>query len=660
MNIVIFHNGSILGKYIIEAWYKKHDQTNEFDLVHNCSLDDLEACRADLVILASDMPSKFEHSVWGKCRDLKLSALSVLGRGSTVLLGPLETPEVPGCATCLQLRWENTFQRSLLNSFFGQSVSSIEEPQHMPLTLSQSDLLTLGDIVTDEIQSLISASPHAPNAKGKGGVYEQEEGIEWIPLVPSHDCPRCNLMPDDDPALAQLQFASHIMNDVEALRVGTVDFAYLASLYVNTKAGYISATDEFWSDDHYVEAGAYIYTPAGTEMVGHGSGLSTSDAKQSAILEVLERSCGYQAVNRRPTVFGKYSEFNGIAVHPSQFGLHSHALFQSSNGNYEPFEEENKYSWVWAYSTKFNQSVLIPEQIAYYGPTADEKRFIKETSNGCAIGGTLEEAVLHGIFEVLERDGFLNMWYAKMPLPELKLGSHCPARISEVYHRLVDDGFEVRLFNISHDLSIPAICAVAINEENDYPKVVSGSACHLNPYQAVYGALRELTVQVLSLQRSSEDRRKEAAAMFLDSKKIKHILDHVVVAALPEAYPRWEFLLDQKNQGPIQSVEEVYIDVAQQYQIASRDIRPILNSVLEDLHGRGFDVIALNQTSVEVSYGGLHAVKVFIPGMTPITFGYGCQRVRGLSRIFELPYRMGYSSRVLTEKDLNPDCHPLS
>lgn len=656
MDVIILHNGSILGKRIIDTWCEKYSRKSEFHVVYNCSLDELDESSPKLVILASDMQSEFEQLALEKCRDLKLPILCVVGRGSTVLLGPLETPGKPGCVTCLQLRWDNTLNRSLLNSIFGQQDGRIVEP----LEMSPSDLLTLGDIVTDEIKSIISESPDSPKSDGKVGVYDQAENIEWVPVVPSHDCPWCNLRPDDDPALARVEFVSHIINVVETLRVGTVDFKRLQELFLHTKVGYISAVNEFWSGDRYVQADAYIYTPDGADVAGYGSGLSIIDAKQSAMLEVLERSCGFQAVNRRPVVRGTYSEVGAIAVHPSQFGLHSHELFQSSNHNLEPFDEEKEYSWVWAHSTQYHKPVLIPEQIAYYGPTADERRFITETSNGCAIGGTVEEAVLHGIFEVLERDGFLNMWYGKMPVPEIKLGNHCPSKTSEVFNYVLENGFEVRLFNLSHDLTIPAICAVAISFGNDYPKVVSGSACHLNPYQAVYGALRELSVQVGNLKRVSTERRKEAAPMFLDPIKIKDILDHAAVAALPEAYPRWEFLLMQENRGQIQSVEEVYIDVARRYKIDSRDIQLILNAVLDDIHGRGFDVIVLNQTSVEVSHGGLHAVKVLIPGMTPITFGYGYQRLRGLRRIFELPVRMGYSTRVLTETDLNQDCHPFS
>lgn len=653
MKIVLFHNGSRLGEQVIDTWYNKHSQANQFELVHNCPLDDIETYHPRLVILASDAPSEFEQLVLRKCRACKYRILSVLGRGMAVLLGPLETPAVPGCVTCLQLRFENTLDRSF------HSIFSQQEPQS--LELSQSDLLTLADIVTVEIKSIILDSLDPPRSRGRVGVYEPEkQHIEWVALVPSHDCPRCNLMPDDHPGHAHVQFASHIVNDVETLRVGDVDFTRLEELFIHTKVGYISAVNELSNGDGYVQADAYIYTPAGDDIAGYGAGWSGVDAKKSAVLEVLERSCGFQAVSRHPVVFGKYSELCGTAIHPSQFGLHNYELLLSLNHRLEPFDDEKEYSWVWAYSTKHEKPVLIPEQIAYYGPTADEKRFVTETSNGCAIGGTVEEAVLHGIFEVLERDGFLNMWYAKVPVPELKLGRQCPARTSEAFRYLVDHGFWVRLFDISHNLSIPTVCAVAMNQESDYPKVVSGSACHLNPYQAVYGALRELTGQVIDLQRVAKERRDAAMAMFLEPKQIEHILDHVAVAALPEAYSYWKFLFRQKNRGRIQPIEKVYTDLYQRYEIDSWDIRRILGSVLDDLHGRGFDVIVLNQTSVEVSYGGLNAVKVLIPGMTPMTFGYGFQRLRGLRRLFELPYHMGYVKRVLTEADLYQDWHPFS
>lgn len=656
MKIVIFHNGS-LGTQIVDTWYKRFSTTSQFQFVYNGSLDNLEELNPKLVVLASDTSSEFEGQVLGRCRELKLTVLPVLGRGSTVLVGPLETPGVPGCVTCLQLRWENTFHQSLLGSLFGNGDAS---NTGVPLEISQADVLTLSDIVIDEMQSITGESPNPPHCRGQVGIYSDDGPFEWVSILPSHDCPRCDLMPDDDPCLAEVHFDAHILNDGDSLRVASVDFKRLETLYMHTRVGYISATNEIWNGNRYAQADAYIYTPKGYEVAGYGSGLSMAEAKASAMLEVLERSCGVQAVNRRPVVFGTYAEFADIAVHPLQFGLHNDEGLQPYHHIFDKFDEEKKYSWVFAYSTRQKKSVLIPEQIAYYGPTADEKRFITESSNGCAIGGTLEEAALHGLFEVLERDGFLNMWYAKMPVPELKLGRHCPPRITEMFHFLTENGFQVRLFNLSHDLDIPVIGAVAINRKDVYPKVVSGSACHLNPYQAVRGALRELTVQVMNLQRTANERYEWALSMFSDPTKMKDILDHGAVASLPEAYPRWHFLLHHRHRRPILSVEEAYKGVKRRYQVNSRDTLRILGSVLQDLHGRGFDVIVLNQTSVELLYGGLHAVKVFVPGMTPIAWGYGFDRVRGLKRLFELPSQLGYASRVLTEQDLNPHPHPFS
>ncbi|WAH39914.1 TOMM precursor leader peptide-binding protein [Alicyclobacillus fastidiosus] len=662
MDVVIFHDGSTLGERIIHTWREKHRATVHVHVTGNCSFSDLESLHPKLVILASDTPSSnFEQTVLGKCRDLKLPVLPVLGRASTVLLGPLEVPGTPGCTMCLQLRWEHTVHRSRLKSIFQQQVGGTAESVHMPLMMSQDDLTTLAGLVVAELEQILLNAQKPPNCAGKAGVYSPAEHFEWVSVIPSHDCPRCSLLPDDHPALAQVQFESHLMSDVEELRVGTVDFDQLEQLYVHPKVGYISAVHELWNEDRYVRASAQIYTPTGTEHVGYGSGLTIVDAKRSAMLEVLERSCGFQAAKRRPVTFGNYSEFKDHAVHPSRFGLHGDELLQLSNHILEPFDEEKKYSWVWGYSTKSQTAVLVPEQIAYYGWTNDERRFIKESSNGCALGGTVEEAVLHGIFEVLERDGILNMWYARLPVPELRLDKNCPSRISKVVELLENEGYAIRLFNISHDLSVPAVFAVAErSRDGAYPKLVSGSSCHLNPYQAVYSALRELTVQVFHLQGTSETRRKQALSMLLNPANIQDILDHVVVGALPDAYPRWEFLLGRENRRPIQSVEEAYANPVQQFEIDSGDIRRVLDSVLDDVHNRGFDVLVVDQTSAEVAYGGLHAVKVLIPGMTPITFGYGFRRVRGLTRVFELPYRMGYSTHVLTENDLNEDCHPFS
>ncbi|GMA57772.1 hypothetical protein GCM10025858_22750 [Alicyclobacillus sacchari] len=416
MTIVVFHNRSVLGRQLIASWQQKYDRASENPMIDSCSLDELEQIDAQLVILASDVLSEFEQSVLDKCRLLQLRVLPVLGRGMTVFVGPLEAPGTKGCATCLQLRWESSFERSVLRQFFGQQGGSTTHEQLAePFEMSADAVERVGDMVAKEIQSILQPRS-VPNSKGKVGICSDDD-VEWVPILPSHDCSRCGLVPDDDPTLAHMNFTPCAVADAESLRVRRIDFEQLKRMFFHPEVGYISVVNEHWDDMAFAQAAAFIYTPSGAEIAGYGAGPTLTAAKQSAMLEALERSCGFQAINRKPVVFGSYKELAEAAIHPSHFGLHRYELLSSAYSFIEPFDENTKYSWVWAYSTKKAKPVLIPEQIAYYGPTADHKRFVTESSNGCAIGGTLEEAVLYGIFEVLERDGFLNMWYAKLRFP---------------------------------------------------------------------------------------------------------------------------------------------------------------------------------------------------------------------------------------------------
>ncbi len=76
--------------------------------------------------------------------------------------------------------------------------------------------------------------------------------------------------------------------------------------------------------------------------------------------------------------------------------------------------------WVWGYSFLKERPILIPELLAYYS-LGYEEGFVYETSNGCALGGSLEEAIFYGIMEIVERDSFLMTWYAELALHVLTL-----------------------------------------------------------------------------------------------------------------------------------------------------------------------------------------------------------------------------------------------
>lgn len=682
--VVMVSNGHSICSQIESAWRRPPASTAEYPDSHTenikliiqaeVNLDDLEYVSPDLVLLVTDEPDQtFEEAVLTRCRTLNLRVLPVLGRGSAVLVGPLEIPQRNGCTTCMQLRWDYATRRAHWNSALRSRLPGINESR-LVLGMTDSELAPLATMVVNEVRRGTTMLPNRldqsvlPNLQSSElpqvGLYRRNSVTEWITLVPHHDCPRCEIKPEDDVEFADFQFESRIVEDVHSLRAHRVDFDRLQRTYVHEELGYISRVNEQRSGEDYLWTSAIISLPNSREYEGFGSGLIRSSAVQTAILEAVERVCGARATNRQPVVWGSYLDYQDVAVDPRRLGFHDDALYLQRS-DLEPFDENQAYSWLWAYSTQMNKPVLIPEQVAHYGTTRDEKRFVLETSNGCALGGALEEAVLHGIFEVLERDGFLNMWYGKLPVPELVLGQNCPEDVVQSVAMMERRGYAVRLFNVSHDIGIPAIVAIAVGPEGNFPRFVTGSSCHLDPYEATRGALREMTVQVHHLENASDKRILRAREMASDSSKIQNIYDHILAAAAPESFPRWAFLLGAERnpperQGSMQTLEDVFDGVSERYQMASRDLAVILNAVLADLHRLGFDVILVNQTNVEAASGGFHAVKAIIPGMTPITFGHGQRRVQGLQRVLELPRQLGRTFRILSVDELNPDCHPFS
>ncbi|KPV39337.1 hypothetical protein AN477_22870 [Alicyclobacillus ferrooxydans] len=677
--IVFITNGSVLSGQI----HKTVSVTNDVDCddspwdyifwTQAPKSETLRRVHPTLVVLVTDEPDdEFERSVLDSCRELEVPILPILGRGPVVLLGPFEAPGHTGCVSCMQYRWENSVRRTRLRHAFNSQVGH-QRSAKLALSVSSEEVEDVVTLLLEETEGIASLIVHEDSlhnggvkeamdgnirSVGRVGIYHRAHGIRWTTLVPSHECPRCSTLPLDAPETAKFNVLSQPVVNEAALRVRNIHSDHLMDLYVDPDVGFISVLEDITLSEGQVRSSATIQLRS-RQDIGYGSAMSTSGARSTAILEAVERNCSITASNRRPVVFGSYDYLRDLAVNPRNFGLHRDVMYQG-HSYLEPYHSSKNYSFVWAYSTREQRPILVPEQIAYYGATRDAKRFVNESSSGCALGGCFEEALLHGIFEVLERDGLLNMWYGKLRVPEVNLPDYSPEDVRKLVQFIECRGYTVRLLNISFDMGIPAIMAVAVNHRNLTPKVVCGSSCHLNAFEAVKGALRELAVQVLHMEGITGRRRQEGLAMLEDASKIRAILDHVVATALPEAYSKWEFLLENRDRQVAEPIDKAFSGVSDKFGLHSRDIGTILEHVLKHIHRLGFDVLVVKQTNLEASAGGFHVVKAIIPGMTPITFGYQSERFVGLTRILELPKRLGYTSTTLTLDDLNPHPHPLA
>jgi len=144
--------------------------------------------------------------------------------------------------------------------------------------------------------------------------------------------------------------------------------------------------------------------------------------------------------------------------------------------------------------------VLVPSALVYYPYISkNDISFIFNDTGGLSAGNTLEEAILQGIAEVIERDALyyaFNLGNLKsMPMVSFKntKNKYIQKFITEV---LPPEGiFAFHIQNKEFDLNIPSFSAFICYKIGDERRYFGGSGTNLNPEVALLRALTELEQQ---------------------------------------------------------------------------------------------------------------------------------------------------------------------
>ena len=125
------------------------------------------------------------------------------------------------------------------------------------------------------------------------------------------------------------------------------------------------------------------------------------------------------------------------------------------------------------------------------GP-GDGKCYVRADSNGNAAGASLEDAVLQGLLELVERDAVALWWYNRTRCPG-STSTRSPTRgIDEL--RAVYAGLhrEVWVLDMTADLGIPTLVALSRRTDKPCEDIMFGFGAHLDPKVALRRALTEM------------------------------------------------------------------------------------------------------------------------------------------------------------------------
>ncbi|WP_018407106.1 TOMM precursor leader peptide-binding protein [Methylocystis rosea] len=365
---------------------------------------------------------------------------------------------------------------------------------------------------------------------------------------------------------------------------------------------------------------------AGLSGDSYGKGSVAEQGEASALMEAIERYCGiFQGDEIR--IVRRFADFPaGEAILPDDILLYSDAQYEQgakSGGcgeGAQRFDPAAETEWSPVWSLRDECFKYVPTGLLYFFHESGCANQISADSNGCAAGNTIEEAIIQGFLELVERDAYAIWWYNRLRRPEIdldKLGDSYVRDLRAVFARM---GRDVWALDITSDLGIPVVVAVAhwIEDGREYIEVAAGA--HFDPRIATLRAMTELN-QFLAID--SLGGRPELGPDDDYGGDPLPLRKHVYMRPQGKAsFGRSRF----KNFAQLDGRDQVLACV----KLAAR---------------AGHDFLVLDQTRPDID---VPVVRVIVPGLRHF------YRRFGPGRLYDVPIALGLRKRPVREADVNP------
>ncbi|GAA3404812.1 TOMM precursor leader peptide-binding protein [Paenibacillus hodogayensis] len=579
-------------------------------------------------------------------------------RSGEGLVGPWVRPGTPGCSLCADTRLLIADSRP----GYGQEEMN-PDPSGPDLDSLEADSTVESEPSAGlrHVARLLAAEARRVLRGERPRLLERLYAVDLHTLrsslhtfLPDPSCSLCGTQPDDSAEAARIRLQPRPKAGVGQYRFRPLkDIEAALGQYRDARTGLINAEQAdlmapFASVNMNVPSFAF-----GNEITA-GRSHRYTESYATAALEALERYCGQLPRGKRTVVTDSFNRLGALALDPVRAGLYAQEQYDRPDFPFEPFDPDEPIDWVWGYSFRQERPILVPELLAYYS-SGFGGNFVREGSNGCALGGSMEEAILHGILEVAERDAFLMTWYARLPVPRLNPGTAGDPELELMLYKVrAVFGYEVQLFDMTMENGIPAIWALARSAVPGSLNLLCAAGAHLDPARAAKSAVHELAGMLHMLRGAFGEARADAELMYADPSLVQRMEDHVMLYGLPQCEERLDFLLH-----PARAPKSFQERFGTRPAAAHTDLTDDLRDLLRTFRQLNLEVVVVDQTAPEIARNGLSCVKVLIPGMLPMTFGHHLTRLTGLERLYSVPVRLGYRKKPIAAGQLNPHPHPF-
>jgi oxazoline/thiazoline synthase len=371
---------------------------------------------------------------------------------------------------------------------------------------------------------------------------------------------------------------------------------------------------------------------AGLSGGSFGKGSTAEQGEASALMEAIERYSGiFQGDEIRVT--RRFTDFpSGDAILPNEVLLFSDAQYRQDRRMDPdemppvPFDPSAKIEWSPVWSLRDQRFRYLPTSVLYFFYRGGYQHHAD--SNGCAAGNTVAEAIVQGFLELVERDTYAIWWYNRLQRPQVDLGRFDDPYIRELKFQLAETGRRVWVLDVTGDLGIPSYVSIAHWTEKSQELVEFGSGSHFDARIAMLRAMTELN-QFLSIGLMGARNQNPA------SQGSNQAPDGMPPFRLQD-YP---YLLPS-GAAPVRP------DLGSKF--GRLDTREQAMACVDIVKTAGLDFLVLDQTRPDIE---VPVVRVIVPGLRHF------YRRFAPGRLYDVPVKLGWRDRPLSESELNP-LHP--
>jgi len=328
------------------------------------------------------------------------------------------------------------------------------------------------------------------------------------------------------------------------------------------------------------------------------------------------------------------------------------------------FDETSEFFWVKGKSFLDNQDCLMPAQLIFWNYNTIHGNWaepiLKETNTSGASGHyTLKKAILGGIYELIQRDGFLIYWLNKASPPQIDPDSIDYALLKELLEECRRLNFEVHFYNTTTEIGVPSCICSVFDHTGVGPKISLGAGCEIDWDKALLRSLTEAFSVYHWIRREATNEKTGSVALFFNKETTKNqMFDEVrktligqeariVFWANEKMFDEFQFFTEGKSE-PLPEVKSRFLKFSsweQELENVSQKLKSL---------GKGYEVFcyqAKHKALDDLSYS---SVKIVIPALVPLYLNEKFIPL-GAGRLRETPEKLGF----IAAKEWNRLPHPF-